>query len=69
MQLFVRTNRGANQTKEGDFVVDFSRDVLDRYEQLRGQLESLEQKSESTGKVVWEIDCIYLPYFLFIISA
>ncbi len=67
VQLFVRTNRGANQTKEGDFVVDFSRDVLGRYEQLRGQLESLEQKSEAQEKlcgklIVYTCRIFYLSF-------
>ena len=69
VELFARTNRGVYQTREGELVVDFSRDMLSRYEQLREQLQDLEQRAEQQEAFGWQADCIHLPYLLFILFA
>ena len=51
VELFARTNRGAHQTKEGELVVDFSREMLSRYGQLREQLQDLGQKPKQQKRV------------------
>ncbi len=67
VELFARTNRGAHQTKEGELVVDFSREMLSRYGQLREQLQDLgqkpKQKNTLCGKlIVYTCRIFYLSF-------
>ncbi len=67
VELFARTNRGAHQTKEGELVVDFSREMLSRYGQLREQLQDLGQKPKQQktlcGKlIVYTCRIFYLSF-------
>ena len=65
--LFTRTNRGAHQTAEGELVMDFAREVLERYahlqQQLHPQQEAVAEKNMLSGHlVVFTCRAFYLSF-------
>ncbi|MGM9525085.1 MAG: LysR family transcriptional regulator [Peptococcaceae bacterium] len=67
VELFSRTNRGVTQTREGELVLDFSHEMLERYARLQDQLQNLmdvpEQRDELRGKLmVYTCRSFYLSF-------